>query len=141
MRKCAAPVCLALLLAWVALTVPACATGGPSHSFQIEGVDMMFRSKGAQSSSSGGAKFLYFELVLVNRSSAPVSFDPGAIRVDIGGALNTSVYYDSLGSRDTQRKALPSGESRYALYFVFYPDAKLGRGAQWTLRDSGLRRP
>jgi hypothetical protein len=141
MRECAASVCLASLLAWVALGVPACATGGPSYSFQVEGVDLMFRSKGAQSSSSGGAKFLYFELVLVNHSSAAVSFDPGAIRVDIGGALNRAVYYDGFATVATGRKPLPSGESRYALYFVFYPDARLPRGASWTLRDSGLRRP
>jgi hypothetical protein len=139
--RCAAPARLALLLALVALHLPACATGGPTYSFQVEGVDLTFRSKGAQTSSSRTSKFLYFELILVNRSSAPLSFDPGALRVEIGGALNTGVYYDSLGAVETERKALPSGESRYALYFVFYPDAKLPRDAPWTLRESGLRRP
>ena len=65
------------------------------------------------------SRFLYFDLIIDNRSESELFFNPGELQAVLNGESSAATYYDSLGSVMPSPKRLAIGETTFQLYFVF----------------------
>ena len=83
------------------------------------GVNFAFVLRGLDHIEELHSRFLYFDLIVDNRSKSEILFNPGELRAVLNGESNSATYYDSSGSVMTETLRLEIGETSFRLYFVF----------------------
>ncbi len=82
-------------------------------------VNLAFVLRGLDHKEELHSRFLYFDLVIDNRSKSQILFNPGKLRAVLNGEANSATYYDSLVSVMPDTLRLKIGETSFRLYFVF----------------------